>query len=191
MPVLVVDYRSPDAPERFTRSLRETGFAAIVNHPLPPGLVDGIYAEWETFFLSGAARHYPHTDQQDGYFPPEVAETAKGATKRDLKEFFHVYQPWGQYPAEVSGAARDFHQLASELAVELLAWVEAETPKDVAASNASNVRFRRIELSPPYLTVDKNKVDGYIAGVLIIVHLRLKSAMCLMKRWAQCPAYQS
>ena len=158
MPVLVVDYRSPDAPERFTRSLRETGFAAIVNHPLPPGLVDGIYAEWETFFLSGAARHYPHTDQQDGYFPPEVAETAKGATKRDLKEFFHVYQPWGQYPAEVSGAARDFHQLASELAVELLAWVEAETPKDVAAKlsrplsemmRGSHRTFLRILRYPP------------------------------------------
>ena len=68
MQVLVVDYRSPEAPERFTRSLRETGFAAIVNHPLPAGLVDGIYAEWEAFFVSGAARRYLHTDRQDGYY---------------------------------------------------------------------------------------------------------------------------
>lgn len=137
MQVAVVDYRAPDAPERFTHSLRDTGFAAIVNHPLPAGMVDGIYREWEDFFLSGAARTYPHTEQQDGYFPPEVAETAKGATKRDLKEFFHVYRPWGQYPTEVTAAAREFHAVASGLATELLGWIEAHTPSDV------NGRFER------------------------------------------------
>ena len=132
MKVAVVDYRAPDAPENFTRSLRETGFAAITHHPLPTGLVDGIYREWEEFLVSGAARRYPHTEQQDGYFPPEVAETAKGATKRDLKEFFHVYRPWGQYPTEVSGAAREFHERASQLASTLLGWVENQTPAEVS-----------------------------------------------------------
>ena len=132
MKVAVVDYRAPDAPENFTRSLRETGFAAITHHPLPTGLVDGIYREWEEFLVSGAARRYPHTEQQDGYFPPEVAETAKGATKRDLKEFFHVYRPWGQYPTEVSGAAREFHERASQLASTLLGWVESQTPAEVS-----------------------------------------------------------
>ena len=118
MQVAVVDYRAPDAPERFTHSLRDTGFAAIVNHPLPAGMVDGLYREWEDFFLSGAARKYPHTEQQDG-------------TKRDLKEFFHVYRPWGQYPSEVSAAAREFHTVASGFATELLGWIEAHTPADV------------------------------------------------------------
>ena len=132
MQVLVVDYHSPDAPARFTESLRETGFAAILNPPLSAGLVDGIYAEWEAFFVSGAARSYRHTDRQDGYYPPEEAETAKGATTRDLKEFFHVF-PWGRYPSEVSGAALEFHASASRLAVELLGWVEANTPAAVAA----------------------------------------------------------
>lgn len=43
----VVDFRSPDAPARFTESLRATGFAVVTNHPLPWELVESIYAEWD------------------------------------------------------------------------------------------------------------------------------------------------
>src|SRR4051812_48125863 len=100
--VEVVDYTAPDAPQRFTRSLHETGFAVLVNHPLEAGLVQTIYDEWLAFFDSDAKYAYRYSqDKQDGYFGPDVSETAKGNTIRDLKEFFHVY-PWGQYPAEVS-----------------------------------------------------------------------------------------
>ena len=45
MDVAVVDYQASDAPEAFTRSLRETGFAVLVNHPLPETLVQEIYDE--------------------------------------------------------------------------------------------------------------------------------------------------
>jgi len=50
MQVGVVDFTSPTAPADFTRSLRETGFAVLVNHPLPQDLVQEIYAEWLAFF---------------------------------------------------------------------------------------------------------------------------------------------
>ena len=43
MDVAVVDFIATDAPERFTASLRETGFAVLVNHPLPWSLVERIY----------------------------------------------------------------------------------------------------------------------------------------------------
>ena len=108
MQVGVVDFTSPTAPAEFTRSLRETGFAVLVHHPLPQDLVEEIYAEWLAFFESDAKYEYRFSDaDQDGYFGPDVSETAKGNTVRDLKEFFHVY-PWGQYPTEVSDAA--FHE---------------------------------------------------------------------------------
>jgi len=54
MKVEVVDFRSPDAPKAFTRSLRHTGFAVLVNHPLPQSLVQQIYDEWLAFFESDA-----------------------------------------------------------------------------------------------------------------------------------------
>lgn len=132
MNVEVVDFQSPDAPEAFTRSLRHTGFAVLVNHPLPQQLVQKIYDEWLAFFDSDAKHAYRFSDgTQDGYFGPEVSETAKGCSVRDIKEFFHVY-PWGQYPAEVSDAALRYAEQAKVIATTLLGWVEANTPAEVS-----------------------------------------------------------
>ena len=129
----VVDFTAADAPERFTESLRTTGFAVVTNHPLPWELVQSLYAEWEEFFTSGAAESYtvgPHN--QEAYFPTEIAETAKGRTVRDLKEFFHVY-PWSdKYPSEVSDDAMRYRDIATDVASTLLGWVDANIPSEVA-----------------------------------------------------------
>lgn len=52
MKVLTVDYRSPDAAQRFTESLRTTGFGVLTNHPIPKELVQSIYDNWYRFFMS-------------------------------------------------------------------------------------------------------------------------------------------
>ncbi len=129
----VVDYTAADAPQRFTKSLHETGFAVLINHPLPQQLVQRIYDEWLEFYSSEAKFAYRYSDDnQDGYFAPDVSETAKGNTIRDIKEFFHVY-PWGRYPNEVSDAAQQYAAQAKEIAKTLLGWVEANTPPEVGA----------------------------------------------------------
>jgi len=133
MNVEVVDFQAPDAPESFTRSLRETGFAVIVNHPLPQSLVQEIYDEWMDFFNSDAKYAYRFSEgDQDGYFGPDVSETAKGNAVKDIKEFFHVY-PWGQYPKEVSTKALDYAEQAKAIALTLLGWVEDNTPPEIAS----------------------------------------------------------
>ncbi len=133
MNVDVVDFGASDAPAAFTRSLRETGFAVVMNHPLPHGLVQQIYDEWQAFFETDAKYAYRYSDDnQNGYFGPDVSETAKGNTVRDLKEFFHVY-PWGRYPAEVSDAALRYAEQAKAIASTLLGWVQDNTPADIAA----------------------------------------------------------
>src|SRR4051794_15771171 len=120
MNVDVVDYESPEAPAKFARSLHETGFAVLVNHPLPQALVQRIYDEWLEFFDSADKYKSRFSDDnQDGYFGPDVSETAKGNTIRDLKEFFHVYS-WGRYPTEVSQAALEYAAQAKEIANTLL-----------------------------------------------------------------------
>ncbi len=129
----IVDYSSPSAAQDFCRSLHETGFGVLRNHPLDQTLVEGIYAEWLAFFQTEAKHQYltdPAT--HDGYFPPSVSEIAKNNTRRDLKEFFHIY-PWGRYPAEVSDAARRYYALGSQLAATLLNWVEDNSPTDIKA----------------------------------------------------------
>ena len=126
--VAVVDYLATDAPKEFTRSLRDTGFAVVVNHPLPWDLVEEIYAEWSAFFDSPEVlRYVVDPSAQEGYFPPDMSETAKGGAVRDLKEFFHVY-PWSVFPSEVSGAALRYAEIAADMARTLLGWVEANTP---------------------------------------------------------------
>jgi len=133
MDVAIVDYRSPEAPTRFVASLRGTGFAVLANHPVPPGLVEGIYAEWLAFFDSDAKLAYPFgPGQRDGFYPASVSEVAKGYDKRDLKEYYSIFD-WGRYPAEVSDAARRYFGIARGLAAELLGWVQANTPADVRA----------------------------------------------------------
>jgi isopenicillin N synthase-like dioxygenase len=129
----IVDYRSPTAAKDFCTSLHETGFGVLSNHPLDQKLVEGIYTEWLAFFGTDAKNSYPYNfDKLDGYFSPKVSETAKGHTKRDLKEFFHIY-PWGRYPAEVSDAARRYYAAGSQLAATLLQWVEDNSPPEVKA----------------------------------------------------------
>lgn len=133
MDVAVVEYNAPDAAARFTRSLRETGFAVLVDHPLPWDLVETIYTEWAALFDSPAVHDYlVDPGGQVGWFPPDRSETAKGASVRDLKEFFHVYD-WSIYPREVSDAALRYRQAATDIAVTLLGWVEQHTPPEVAA----------------------------------------------------------
>ncbi len=129
----IIDFAADDAPQAFTASLHETGFAVLQNHPLAQTLIEGIYKEWAGFFQTEAKHAYARdTDTHDGYFSPAVSETAKGYHQRDLKEFFHIY-PWGRYPAQVSPAALDYYAQASVLAQTLLRWVDQHSPAQVRA----------------------------------------------------------
>ncbi|WP_158773124.1 isopenicillin N synthase family dioxygenase [Cobetia sp. L2A1] len=133
MKVQNVDYRSADAAEKFVESLRTTGFGVIRNHPISHDLVEKIYAEWAEFFASVDKlewRFDPKT--QDGLFPANVSETAKGNTARDLKEYYHIY-PWGKIPESLRANAMEYYRQAEAFAAELLSWVEAHSPADVAA----------------------------------------------------------
>lgn len=133
MQVKVVDYRAADAAEQFTRSLHETGFGVLINHPLQQALVEKIYADWLDFFNGTDKQQYAFsTETQDGYFSTEISETAKGHTQKDIKEYFHVY-PWGRIPAQLKADAMDYYTQANRLAQQLLSWVQQHTPADIAA----------------------------------------------------------
>ncbi|GAA0827193.1 hypothetical protein GCM10009112_05630 [Marinomonas arenicola] len=60
-----------------------------------------------------------------------MSETAKGHTKKDIKEYFHYY-PWGQCPEDKKALLTQYYSEANSLAAELLAWVEKHTPADIA-----------------------------------------------------------
>ncbi|OEF27272.1 isopenicillin N synthase family dioxygenase [Vibrio rumoiensis] len=133
MKLETVDYLAADAAEQFVKSLRETGFGVLKNHPIPKELVESIYENWQQFFLSEQKHDFHfNVETQDGYFPPSVSETAKGHSVKDIKEYFHVY-PWGQIPEQLKAQILDYYQRADAFAQELLSWVEQHAPQEVQA----------------------------------------------------------
>jgi len=133
MKIQIVDYQAKDAGKLFVQSLRETGFGVLINHPIQQQLVESIYKNWYEFF-SSEEKHQLNFDpkKQDGYFSPEISETAKGHAKKDIKEYFHVY-PWGRIPEQLKEEILTYYNNASEIAAELLDWVEKYSPEHVSS----------------------------------------------------------
>lgn len=128
----VVDFTAKNAPEEFVRSLHETGFGVLKNHPIQKELLESIYNNWAGFFASENKDDFHfNVETQDGFFPASVSETAKGFSKKDLKEYFHFY-PWGQCPDELKAQLQQYFDMANEVAVTLLNWVEKHAPDDVS-----------------------------------------------------------
>ncbi|WP_068544801.1 2OG-Fe(II) oxygenase family protein [Thalassotalea crassostreae] len=128
----VVDYKAENAGQQFVESLHQTGFGVLINHPIKQEVVESIYRNWYQFFMSEEKHNFAFDPQkQDGFFSSEISETAKGHKQKDIKEYYHVY-PWGRIPESLKQEILDYYNLASELAGELLDWVEKYSPVEVA-----------------------------------------------------------
>jgi isopenicillin N synthase-like dioxygenase len=149
MDVLNVRYGTAETGARLARSLRETGFAVLSGHPVPPDLMDRAYAEWERFFASPEKHDFTFdVTKQDGYFPFR-SENAKGCSRKDLKEFFHVY-PGTVLPGWMSDATKRLYEALSALAGDLLGLAEDHTPEDVRSGLSMPLR-KMVEGSPQTL----------------------------------------
>lgn len=125
-----VSYRAPSAGREFAASLRETGFGVLRDHPISPQLIREVFADWAAFFASPAKHDYTFDPKvQAGYFPFKT-ENAKNYSKKDLKEFFHLY-PWFELPRGMSNRTRELSDQMTELGQELLGWVEEFTPAPI------------------------------------------------------------
>ena len=133
MKIETVDYTASDAGDRLARSLRETGFAVLANHPIRADRIDEAYALWGGFFASDSKLNYLRDyEKQDGYFPFK-SEHAKDAQKKDLKEFYHVY-PWGRVPEGLEAFTRKLYADLTAIGIELLSWLDQLMPDEISAS---------------------------------------------------------
>ena len=133
MKIETVDYTASDAGDRLARSLRETGFAVLANHPIRADRIDEAYALWGGFFASDSKLNYLRDyEKQDGYFPFK-SEHAKDAQKKDLKEFYHVY-PWGRVPEDLETFTRQLYADLTAIGIELLSWLDQLMPDEISAS---------------------------------------------------------
>lgn len=134
MDVLRVDAEKESAKELFAKSLRDTGFAVLYNHPIDLSLIQSVYDEWTDFFKSNEKHeHLFSRDTQAGYFPTNISETAKDANVKDLKEFFQYY-PWGPYPDSLSDNTKVLYSKLVNFASTLLDWIEDYLPKDISST---------------------------------------------------------
>lgn len=126
-----IDYTSKDADTKFANSLKNTGFAILRNHTIDDKLVKDVFGEWQDFFNSNYKHNYLYNNTtQDGFFPCNISETAKGSKIKDIKEFFHYY-PHGQFPKELTNKTKDLYKSMNLIAKNLLSWVEAHLPHDI------------------------------------------------------------
>jgi isopenicillin N synthase-like dioxygenase len=128
----IVDFQAENAAELFVKSLHETGFGVLTNHPIQRPVLQQLYDNWEQFFNSSDKMDYQfNLESQDGFFPTTVSETAKGCQVKDIKEYYHYY-PWGQCPEQLKQQAQDYYRQANSVAETLLDWVQQHSPQDVA-----------------------------------------------------------
>lgn len=130
----IVDFNAENAAEEFVKSLHETGFGVLKNHPLQKDMLESIYKNWAGFFADDKKHDFQfNVETQDGFFPDTVSETAKGAEKKDIKEYYHYY-PWGQCPEELREEIHAYYEQATAFASTLLDWVEQHSPVEVSVN---------------------------------------------------------
>jgi isopenicillin N synthase-like dioxygenase len=152
--VLAVSPSDPDAPMKFAKSLRETGFAVIKDHDIEMAEIQAMYDVWKKYFASDAKlKDATEMGNPAGYFGYK-SENAKGAAQKDLKEFYHVYQR-NDLPAGVQDVTRNFHSKMVAMGKLLLQWLDQATPKDVTS-----------KLSMPFVDM----IDGSESHLLRVLH---------------------
>ena len=126
-----IDFHQEDAKEKFVDSLKNTGFAVIYNHSINSQLIDNVYKEWSDFFNSDIKHEYKFDfDKQDGYFPMK-SENAKGYSIKDIKEFYHIYLPWGRIPENLSENTLKIRSELKNIGNILLQWIDELTPPSI------------------------------------------------------------
>lgn len=133
-----VSYLDANAPQKIGSALHTIGFVVLADHPISADLIKTVYGQWAEFFNSPDKTLYSFDPQvQAGYFPFQT-ETAKGYSKPDLKEFFHLYRLRNSaiqsLPKGMGQESWELFQSLINLGAEILAWIEQVLPVSVQSA---------------------------------------------------------
>lgn len=128
--IKTVDMQSDKAAETLAQSLKETGFAILINHSVPYNLVQEVYEDWHKYFSSDKKfKDLYDKDIQAGYFPFRE-EQAKGYPIKNLMEYYHYYL-WHHLPDEMSNNTTLLFHKMLELSKIVANFLEQELPIDI------------------------------------------------------------
>ena len=143
--IKTLDYKATSTKQQFVKSLHDTGFVVLHNHPINKKNIELVYDEWGNFFNDENKYDYKfNIETQDGYFP-YLSENAKGNEIKDLKEFFHYYD-WGIYPDGMSDKTIKLYDQLLNVGQEILKWIDNYSPKNIS-SNFSIPLYKMIQNS--------------------------------------------
>ena len=150
--ILAIGLDEVDAPAKFAKSFRETGFAIIKDHNISSDEIDQMYGVWTDFFASDEGPNFAvKPGESAGYFGYK-SENAKGSANKDLKEFFHAYQN-KMLPNITEKETREFQEKLIKMGSTLLRWLDQESEGHVSFSEPL-----------------ENMIDGSDMNLLRIIH---------------------
>ena len=150
--ILAIGLDEVDAPAKFAKSFRETGFAIIKDHNISSDEIDRMYSVWTDFFASDEGPNFAvKPGESAGYFGYK-SENAKGSANKDLKEFFHAYQN-KTLPNITEKETREFQEKLIKMGSTLLRWLDQESEGHVSFSEPL-----------------ENMIDGSDMNLLRIIH---------------------
>ena len=181
-----IDFKSSDAPFKLTKSLKNTGFAVIYNHGINNALIENVYKEWKYFFnLDNKFNYLFDVEKQDGYFPLK-SENAVGYNSKDIKEFYHIYLPWGRIPNEISNNTIEIRNELVDIGSKLLIWIEENTPDNIKKlfsiplkdmiKDSNNNLLRILHYPPLDGTEDKGAIRAAPHGDINLITILLSGS---------------
>ena len=148
-----LSYVAPNFADNFVDSLRQYGFAAVVDHPLDNHRIERIYQDWLAFFASEEVSAFTMNPQsQDGYFSLQSAEHAKGFRDRDFKEYFQFYS-WGRCPETLRTDLDAHFSAAVVLGATLLGYIAHSLPASISAQLSEPLRDMIVDSEQTMLRV--------------------------------------
>lgn len=161
MNVKVCPFGSRNFKEDLLDSVVNTGFVVLTNHGIDENLIRDAQNQWREFFLSGKEIKDLFVNEKNGNmgYKGMFSETAVGAKKADLKEFFH-WKRGERIPYAVSDSTQVLFAELNSIAHHILKVIDSVDGTDYATAceDSDNTILRTLY----YPAMDFNSADGAV-----------------------------
>lgn len=126
MQVKIADLRSSEFEKDLIDSIINTGFVVVTGHDIPDEHIRSAQDEWRNFFLSSQAEKnlFINGNNPNMGYKGMKTETAVGAKKADLKEYFH-WKPDQEIPRDPKNVTAFLFFKLNQIALKILHVLDA------------------------------------------------------------------